>query len=390
MNRGTIGVARILGVELRLHPSWFFVFALVVIWLFTVEVPAVAPRVSAGGGLVLALVVALLFFGSVVVHELAHALVARRLGLPVNEITLFIFGGAAKLEQESPNARTEAIVAGVGPLSSIGVAAVFFAVWAIVGRTENEALQVVGGAAFELARINILLAAFNLVPGFPMDGGRLLRAVIWGVSQDFLRATRIATLIGRGFAYLLIALGFIIAIRIDVVSGIWLAFIGWVLNQAAETSYRRIAVEKLIEGIRVGDVMDRDVPLVHPNLTLDTLVEQHFLTGRATLYPVVLDGVLVGTVDLGQVSRVPAPDRPVTRVTDVMTRLGEVATLLPSQPLWEAVTRFEEGGSAAIPVVDAENARQLVGVLTRDGVLRAIRARAQLGGERIRGVGEAA
>jgi Zn-dependent protease/predicted transcriptional regulator len=374
----TIGVARILGVELRVHPSWFVIFGLVVFWLFTVGVPDVAPGLSSGAKLILAVAVALLFFGSVVIHELAHALMARRLGLRVERITLFIFGGAARLEQETPDARREALVAVVGPVSSLLLGGLFLGIWALVGRAETESLQIVAAASFELGRINILLALFNLIPGFPMDGGRLLRALVWGISRDFVRATRIATLVGRGFAYLLIGIGFVVAIRDDVVSGIWLAFIGWFLNQAAEASYRRVAVEKLVEGIRVGDVMDRDVPVVGPNLTLDTFVEQHLMTGRASLYPVVHEGTLVGAVELPQVSRVAAADRPGTRITDVMTRVRELATLTGRDPLWDAITRFEESGVAAIPVVDTETGRELQGLVTREGVMRALRARSQL------------
>jgi len=375
---GTIGVARIFGVELKIHPSWFFVFGLVVLWLFTVGVPDVAPTLSAGATLVLAVVVAFLFFASVVFHELAHALVGRRLGLAIDQITLFIFGGAAKLEQEAPNARVEAAVAAVGPLSSLLLGGFFFGLSALIGRSGSEPLQIAAGASFELGRINVLLAVFNLIPGFPMDGGRLLRALVWGLTRDFVRATRVATLFGRAFAYLLIAAGFLVAIRADVVSGIWLAFIGWFLNQAAESSYRRVAVERLVEGISVGDVMDREVPTVSPNLTLDTFIEQHLLTGRASLYPVVHDGILVGAVELPQVSRVPPADRKLTRVTDVMTRLKDLVTLTADDPLWAAVTRFEEGGMAAIPVVDPETRRELHGLITREGVLRALRARSQL------------
>jgi Zn-dependent protease/predicted transcriptional regulator len=375
---GAFSLGRVLGVEIRLHATWFFVFLLVVVSLATMGTRPGETPVSLPVRLLLAALVAVLFFGSVVLHELAHAVVARRHGIMVREITLFIFGGAATLEQESPDPRTELLVAGVGPLSSAGIAGVFFAAWLLLSGSGSEPLQVLAGPALELASINLLLAAFNLIPGFPMDGGRLLRAVVWGATKDFVRATRIATRVGRIFAYLLIGIGFVIALRVDVVGGLWLSFIGWFLNHAAEASYKRVALEKLMEGIRVQDVMEREVASVSPNLTLDTLVDQHLLSGRASLYPVIHDGDLVGTVEIGQVSRVPRGDWSVTRVTDVMTRGTGLVTLTEPQPLWQAVTRFEESGTPAIPVVDAEDGRRLLGLVTRDGVFRALRARAQL------------
>jgi Zn-dependent protease/predicted transcriptional regulator len=372
-------VARIFGVRIHVHASWLIIFALVVLYLLNVGSPDRGNDLSPGWNLLRAVVVALVFFGSVLVHELAHALVARRRGMTVNDITLFIFGGAANLEQEAPNARTEALVAGAGPLASVVLAAGFLAVSAALGGVASEPVTVVAGSAAWLARINLLLAVFNLIPGFPMDGGRLLRAAVWGVTHDFVRATRIATFIGRGFAYVLIGVGFVIAIQGRLIDGLWLAFIGWFLNQAAEASYRRVAVEKLVEGVRVRDVMDREVAVVNPNLTLDTLVDQHLLSGQATLYPVTMEGTLVGTIDLGQVRKIPRDDWTTTRVTDVMTRGDGIVTLTEPEPLWDAISRFDETGTPAIPVVDPETRRRLLGLVTRDSVFRALRARAELG-----------
>ncbi len=386
MRGGAIPIGHILGVRILVHVSWFIVFALVLVFvqflLGSRGSPITFP-LSPGVRWVVAALVAGLFFGSVIVHELAHALVARRLGMKVSEITLFIFGGAANLEQEAPNPRSEALVAVAGPLSSLVLAGVFFTLGATASNARDEVIQGVAGLGFLLGGSNMLLALFNLIPGFPLDGGRLLRSLVWGVTKDFVRATRIATLVGRAFAYLLIAYGFLQVLNGDAnnglwINGLWLAFIGWFLNQAAETSYRRVAVEKLVEGITVDDVMERDVPAVGPNLTLDTLVDQHLLSGQASFYPVTMDGDLVGTIEIGQVSKVPRSDWPMTRVTDVMSRGEGLATITARQPLWDAVSRFEEAGVSAIPVVDSETGRRLLGLLTRDGVFRALRARAQL------------
>lgn len=376
--RSGIPLLRAFGVQIRVHPSWFIIFALVVLSLGTLGSPLGDIRLSPLMTWLRALIVAALFFASVIVHELAHALVARRRGLVIKEITLFIFGGAANLEQESPNARTEALVAGAGPVSSVVLGAACVALALVLGGRGPEITQVVADAALWLGSINLMLAVFNLIPGFPMDGGRLLRALVWGVTKDFLRATRVATAIGRAFAYVLIGLGFFIALSGSVIEGLWLAFIGWFLNQAAEASYRRVALEKLVEGIHVRDVMDRDVPVVGPNLTLDTLVDQHLLSGEAHLYPVTQDGELVGTVEIAQVSRVPRNEWPHTRVTDVMSRGERLNTLTEPQPLWEALQRFQGSAALAIPVVDEETKRRFLGLVSRDGVFRALRAREKL------------
>jgi Zn-dependent protease/predicted transcriptional regulator len=380
---GGLGLGRILGIRILIHPSWFVIFALVVFSLATLGAPAGdGAALSAPARWVVAFIVALLFFASVLVHELAHALVARRRGVQVSEITLFIFGGAANLEQDAPDPRTEAVISAAGPLASILLGGIFLGAWFVTRGADVEVLQAFSGISFWLGVSNLMLAVFNLIPGFPMDGGRLLRSLIWSVTKDFVRATRVATLVGRAFAYGLIALGFVIALNgggVDsVINGIWLAFIGWFLNQAAESSYRRVEFERLVEGIRVRDVMDREVPTIGPNLTIDTLVDQHFLTGEASLYPVTMDGDLMGTIEIGQVSRIPRTNWPVTRVTDVMSRGGALVTLTEPQTLMDAVSRFEESGLSAIPVVDGEDARRLVGIVTRDGLFRAIKHRAAL------------
>lgn len=372
-----MAIGSVLGVRVRVHPSWLFVLALVVLSLVAVGVPGEA-QLPNPLRWTLAAVVAALFFGSVLLHELAHALVARRRGLAVEEITIFVFGGPPNVEQEAPDARSEAVIAGAGPLVSLALAGIALGLWLLTRDATTELAALASGVCWWVGMSNLLLAGFNLIPGFPMDGGRLLRAALWGATRDFMRATRLATIGGRAFAYGMIALGLAWAVGGEVILGIWLAFIGWFLNQAAEGSYRRVEFSQLVQGIRVGDVMDRDVAVVGPNLTLDTLVDQHLMTGRASLYPVTMDGTLVGTVDISQVSRVPRSSWSSTRVTDVMTRGEQMETLTQPVSVMEAMTRFEETGVPAIPVVAEDDGRQLLGLLTRDGLLRALRHRAAL------------
>ncbi|HEX5465367.1 MAG TPA: site-2 protease family protein [Candidatus Limnocylindrales bacterium] len=372
---GSVGVGRILGVEIRLHPSWFIIFVLLIFWLGAA--PDQAEEVPGLLRWGVAVVVALLFFGSVVVHELAHALVARRRGLRVDTITLFIFGGAANLEQEAPTPATEALVAGAGPVANLVLAIIFWLPFLATRSSPDPTGEMIAGVCFYLAASNLLLGLFNLVPGFPMDGGRLFRALIWWRTHDFVRATRWAALVGRGFAWLLIGVGFVLAVVSDVVNGIWLAFIGWFLNQAAEASYKRIEVEQVVAGVNVGDVMEREWPSLPAQLTLDTFVDQVAMAQGPGFYVVTQGDELIGTLDVGQVSRVPRGQWQEKRIGDVMTSGDAIVTLLAADPLWNAVMRFEEGGAHGIPVVSPADRRRLVGLLTRDGVFRALRARSQ-------------
>jgi Zn-dependent protease len=374
---GSFALGRILGVQVRLHPSWFVIFILLITFL------GGSPSGSTGmPGLlswVVAVIVALLFFGSVVVHELAHALVARRRGMTVDTITLYIFGGAANLEQESPTPATEALVAAAGPIANIVLAVLFWVPWLVTHQQADPTSQIIAGTSFYLAASNLLLGAFNLVPGFPMDGGRLFRALIWAVTHDFVRATRLATIIGRGFAWLLIAAGFALAVDSDLLSGLWLAFIGWFLNQAAEANYRRVEIEHVVAGVHVGDVMEHDWPTLPAQLTLDTFMDQVAMAQGPSFYVVTQGDQLIGTLDVGQVSRVPRGRWQETRIGDVMTREDAIVTLLAADPLLDALMRFEEGGGHGIPVVAPDDRRHLVGLLTRDALFRALRVRTQAG-----------
>jgi Zn-dependent protease len=372
-----VRLVTIAGVRIMLHPSWFVIFALAVVFLSGMAEEATGARLGTVSRWLVALIVAVAFFASVVAHELAHALVGRRRGVRIDQITLFFFGGAASMEQEAPNALTEALVAGAGPATSAIIGSVLLAVTVPMRDLSGEFIAVLYWACFWLGLTNLLLCAFNLIPAFPMDGGRLLRAILWGTTKNFVRATRIASVIGRAFAYLVVFAGLFVSM-VNLVDGIWLVLIGWFLNRAASFSYRRVALEQLVEGIRVRDVMEANVPVVSPNLTLDTLAEQHLMAGETGFYVVMADGKLVGTIDIRQIRGVPRGQWTTARVGDVMVSGDKIQTITEPQPILDAVTRFEQSGASAIPVVAVDDARRLLGMLTRDGLLRAVQARARL------------
>ncbi len=375
---GGIRILTLFGVRVTVHPSWLLIFGLLVFWLATVGGPSAATGLSDVGRWILAPIVAVLFFISVLAHELAHAYVARARGVPVDEVMLFIFGGAARLDREAPTPRSEVAITIAGPATSVilGVALVVIGVMVsgIPGQPAGVAAEVLIG----LGIINVLLAAFNLIPGFPMDGGRLLRAIIWARTRDFLRATRLATLVGRGFAYLLIAVGLVVALGggDGIVFGVWAALIGWFLHQASEQSYRRVELAHIVEGVAVGDVMDREFSVVSPGLTLDTFVDQHLLGSTGTtIYPVMVGSTLMGTIELRQVRRVPRSEWQTKRVSEVMSPEEALWTLTEPQPAMDAVGHFEASDAQGIAVVDTEDRQRLTGVVTREGLVRVLRQR---------------
>ena len=274
MSRRGIFVARVFGVRITVHPTWLFIFGLVVIWYGSAGGPVTGTVLTPLGRWIVAPIAATAFFASVLIHELAHAFVARSRGMRVDEVTLFIFGGAARMDRDAPSARTELAVGLAGPAASGILGAVLVVVGTVLSGMTGVFEAVAAELAVGLGVVNLLLAVFNLVPAFPMDGGRILRALLWSLTHDFERATRLATRLARGFGVVVIGAGLVIAFVVDPVAGLWAGLIGWFIYRAAEGDYRRVQLTRMMEGVVVRDVMDRDVAVVSPTLTLDTFVEQ--------------------------------------------------------------------------------------------------------------------
>ena len=367
----SLKIGRIFGIEIGLHISWLIIAFVVTFQLAVFQFPSMHAGWDPALYWVAGAVAALLFFTSVVAHELSHALVARRFGVNVKNITLFIFGGAAHLESDPKRPRDEAVIAGVGPVTSLIVGIVFLTLAIAVRQPQANAM------AWWLGFINIALAVFNLLPGFPMDGGRILRAIVWAISRDLFRATQIAALVGRAFGYLLIALGVFIALGGDG-TGLWLALIGWFVSNAAEAAVAQMTLQRSIHGVRVREVMDDTPPSVNPNMTVGQLVHEHMTRGEGRSFLVRHDdGILAGIVTLTDVQRVPRDAWDTTRVTDIMTRFQDLATVRPGDPLEKALTVLQEREVGQLPVI--EQGREAVGLLTRSGILRLIDTRLKLG-----------
>ncbi|MGI8999132.1 MAG: M50 family metallopeptidase [Candidatus Limnocylindria bacterium] len=367
-------IGRLAGIDLAIHPSWLVIAFLLTFSLADAFFPRLIPGWATGQYWLLGVGTAFLFFASVLAHEFSHAIVARRLGLKVAGITLFIFGGATSIETDSRSARDEALIALAGPGMSLLIGAALLGIGAVVPQPEVRAI--VGW----LGVINLVLGAFNLVPGYPMDGGRVLRAILWQVRGDPLTATRQAAMVGRIIGYLMVAGGIFWALRSrDIGSGLWLALVGWFLATAAEATMQQAGVEKSLSGVRVRDAMDATPAAISPNESVADLVNEHMLRGDDRSFLVRHpDGGLAGMVTLGDVRRLPRESWPDRRVTDIMTRYGDLATIGPDEPLADALRLIQEREVGHLPVI-GEEARQPLGLVTRRGILRLIEARMKLG-----------
>jgi Zn-dependent protease len=377
---GSILVARILGIDIRIHLSWFLIFGLVLFTLSDSFLPAVRPAWSDEKTLLVAAIAAFLFFGSVLAHELAHAVVARRYRMPVSSITLFLLGGVANLAKEPPSARAEFLMAIAGPAMSLLIAALGLGLAALVGANIGTffLLDPVEVVASYIGVINLALAIFNMIPGFPLDGGRVLRSIVWGIARDRSKSTRIAARGGQLVAALLFLAGIgRSVVDRDAFSGVWMALIAYFLYTAASSSLEQERIASSVAGVKVSDVMSTTFRAVPPGVRLEELVDQHVLPFNARAVAVVApDAILRGLVSVADLRKVAQRDWPVTPVEAIMTPARELPEVSPGSRLITAIERFAGSELPALPVV--EDGR-LVGMLEREAVLSHVRMREMLG-----------
>jgi Zn-dependent protease/CBS domain-containing protein len=334
----SLSLGRIAGVRIRINWSWLVVFALITWTLADAVFPTEDPGLRRGTYVAMAFAAALGFFASILLHELGHAVEARRRGMEIDGITLWLFGGIAQFKGAFPSAVAELRIALAGPLVSLLLGGAFVAVAA--GADTGAA---VGGVFAWLGYINLLLLAFNLAPALPLDGGRVLRALLWRARGDFGWATRIAAGVGRGFAYLLVLLGLFLFIGQAEWSGIWLVFLGWFLLDAATAEARYAVSRGALEGLRVGDLTVREPVVVAAEATLEELMEDVVREHRFTTYPVVDGGRVVGLLRLAAVSGVPRGDWGRTPVRACMLPFEDVPKLREEAPLGDALAALGPG-----------------------------------------------
>jgi len=362
-------LGKLFGIQFRLHYTWFIVFVLVAVSLSTRYFPSNYPGWSQLVYWATGIITSLLFFASVLAHELAHSLVAKANGIPVKSITLFIFGGIAQITREAPKASTELIMAAAGPACSLVIGGLFALLWLF---TQN-APQPVPVMAIWLAYVNGVLAVFNLVPGFPLDGGRVFRSLLWRLTGNYRRSTLIATQVGRGVGYLFILGGILVMVFLhDWFGGLWLAFIGWFLENAASASYRQTRRRLELGGITASQVMTSDIPTIPSNTTVNQLIQDNAFTGGPKFFMVADEGELKGILTLPNVKSVSRGNWDTTQVKEIMTPVDELKAARPDQEAIGILEQMIENNINQMPVV---REGRVIGLVTRDNLLGFLRTR---------------
>ena len=375
---GSFRVARILGIDIRIHISWVLIFLLVLLSLADQVFPDWYPQWSQQKTFLISAIAALLFFSSVLLHELAHAIVARQFKMSVSSITLFLLGGVANLTKEPPSAKAEFFMASAGPLTSLTIGALAFLVQQLVTNNIDvvPSLQPVEGVARYLSFINIAVALFNLVPGFPLDGGRVLRSIIWGVRRDRVAATRIAARGGQLVAGLMVVYGVSRALDGEAMTGLWMFLIAYFLYGAASQALQQERVTAAVGSVRVAQLMTTNFRSAPAGISIGQLIRDVVLPNNLQAIPIVAHDRLVGLVRITDLRKVEQDQWATTSVDAVMTPVSEVATVTPDEQIVAAIERFGGGDVPLLPVVDHGS---LVGVLFRDAVVGYVRMQETLG-----------
>jgi Zn-dependent protease/CBS domain-containing protein len=361
----TLRLGSIAGIPIQVHYTWLFAFFVIAWSLAGGFFPSAYRGWAPSTYWIAGIIAALGLFASVVLHELSHSLVARARGLRVHSITLFIFGGVSSLADEAASPKDEFLISVVGPLTSFLLGAVFWGLLQVDAWTGTP----VGGLLRYLAFINLLLGAFNLVPGFPLDGGRVLRSIIWGATGNLRRATDIASYAGQAFGLLFIFWGATQLVSGNMLGGLWTGFIGWFLNSAAISGRRQVRIQEGLRGVRVAQVMDPDPMLADPDMSIQSFVVDHVMRRGDAAVPVVDNGRLVGIATIADIDEVPQQEWRTTPVRAVMTPVP-LNTASPDMEIHDAIRLLDDSELRQLPVVQD---RRLVGLLSRADILRFMR-----------------
>ncbi len=371
MLESSLQLGRVLGIRVGIHYTWFIIFALISVSLAN-HFQATEPDWSIGAAWVTAIITALLFFASIVLHELGHSVVALAHGVPVQSITLFIFGGVAQLGRDTDSPRAEFQIAIAGPIVSFALALIFHLLSGLFGYFNEQA----GVALAWLRYINLVVAIFNLIPGFPLDGGRVFRAIVWGITKNAQTGMRWAAASGKLVAYALIGLGILIILQTGrLIDGMWMALIGWFLLVAAEASARQFTLEHLTRGEKARDIMRPDVPLVDAGLSIQAWLDDHVLALNERAFLTQDQGKVIGLVSLSDVHKVARDKWNTTSLREIMTGLTALHAVTADDSLLDIMQIMERHRVNQVPVLgDGE----VLGWIDRDRLLRALRIHAEL------------
>jgi len=371
-----IKLGRIFGIVIGLHYSWLIIAVLISLSL-AAYFSGQHPDWPSATVWVMSIATSVLFFSAILVHELSHAAVAIRNGMPVRSITLFALGGVANIEKEAPSAKIEFWMAIVGPITSAVIGGIFLLAAYLLGwspMTEPDTPLMT--MAVWLGYINIALAVFNMIPGFPMDGGRVLRAVIWWITKNASKATRIASLTGQVFAFIFILIGIVRFFGGAGIGGLWMAFIGWFLLNAAKATYLQDELNEGLKGLKVGDLMTEDCTIVNSTENLHSIVHEHMLRSGQRCFIVSDNGSPAGMITPHEVKAVEERKWPFTVAADAMKPIEDLFVVGPEMPVTEALEIIGRNNVNQLPVI--ENGR-LAGIISRDAILNYIVTKRELG-----------
>jgi Zn-dependent protease/predicted transcriptional regulator len=373
MLRTNFRLFKVLGIPVEINISWFIIFALVSWSLVSLYFPSNYPDLSIASHWIMGLVASLLLFVSVVLHELGHSYVAKTHGVPIKRITLFMFGGVSQLSKESADPATEIKIAIAGPAVSYILMVILFGLYFAAVRGGIH--QGVAPVLKYLAYVNGILGTFNLIPGFPLDGGRLLRAVIWKTTGDLRKSTYAASRVGSFVGIAFIVIGIIGVFRGLFVFGLWMVLIGFFLRQAAEASYVQVVISGALKGVKVGEVMKADVVAVGRDLSVQDLVDGYFFRYHYDCFPVTEDGRLVGLVTLNDLKQLPRDQWAGKQVGDVMQTDLATLSVTRDEEVSDVLRRVVRDRCGKLPVVEGD---RLVGIITRRDIMEALRVYSDL------------
>ncbi len=361
-----IPLGKILGIPVGLDYTWFLIFALLTWTLATNYFPHEFKDWSPVHYWIIGAVTAVMLFVSVLLHELGHSIIAMQYKIKVRRITLFIFGGIAEIDGEPPKASAEFWIAIAGPIVSFSLAGIFYILKFIFGSLQSAF------AIFEyLAFINLALAVFNLIPGFPLDGGRVFRAIVWGFTHNLKRATTISATVGRFFAFFFIFLGAMNILAGHVGTGIWIAFIGWFLESAASSQLHQQVLKDHLKGHTAFEAMSRDFAIIPHDTSIQEVMDNHILgIGRRSLI-VKENDKFIGLLTLHRIKNIPADKWETTQVTEAMIPDLETKTVSPDYPLWEALIKMDKDGVNQLPLMEDG---EIIGILNRESILTYMRS----------------
>jgi Zn-dependent protease/predicted transcriptional regulator len=366
---------RVCGIQIVIDYSWFIIFFLVMYTMAVSYFPQNQKNYATPQYWIMGLAAALLLFASVLIHELAHSFVALKQGIHVSSIRLFIFGGVSQIASEPSSGRQEFLIAIAGPATSMALAFLFAAAWVVLWFSGT--LAPVAAVVGYLAGANALLALFNLIPGFPLDGGRLLRAILWDRWNNMARATRVVSQLGNSFALFLIVLGVLLFLLSQaLIFGLWLIFIGLFMKQSATGNYQALMVRQALAGVQIRQIMTENVICADWLTPVDGLVRDFIYKHKFTNYPVFNREEFVGMVSLDAVKEVPKELWAFKQVRDIMTPVEQIASLKPTDDVTDALARMLSTGIGKMPVV--ENG-QLVGIVSRRDIMNLFKVKSDLG-----------